>query len=76
MATVNPVDAGSVLSTERSNLMLSERAWLEYRLDVVGSWPESMRREVTIGAIVARIQAIEEFERAVDRWNQGHRRAQ
>jgi len=54
--------------------MLSERAWLEYRLDVVSSWPQGTRREVTIGAIVARIQAIEEFDHAVDWWNQGHRR--
>ena len=54
--------------------MLSERAWLEYRLDVVSSWPQGTRREVTIGAIVARIQAIEEFDHAVDRWNQGHGR--
>ena len=54
--------------------MLSERAWLEYRLDVVSSWPQGTRREVTIGAIVARIQAIAEFDQAVDRWNQGHRR--
>ena len=53
--------------------MLSQRAWLEYRLDVVSSWPRGTRREVTIGAIVARIQAIEEFDHAVDRWNQGHR---
>jgi len=54
--------------------MLSERAWLEYRLDVVSSWPQGMRREVTIGSIVARIEAIEEFDHAVDTWNQGHRR--
>jgi len=54
--------------------MLSERAWLEYRLDVVSSWPQGMRREVTIGAIAARIQALEEFDHALDRWNQGHRR--
>ena len=54
--------------------MLSERAWLEYRLDVVSSWPQGTRREASIGAILARIQAIEEFDRAVDRWNQGHRR--
>jgi hypothetical protein len=54
--------------------MLSERAWQEYRLDVVSSWPQGTRREVAIGAILARIQAIEEFDRAVDRWNQGDRR--
>ena len=30
--------------------MLSERAWLEYRLDVVRSWPQGTRREVAIGA--------------------------
>jgi len=54
--------------------MLSERAWLEYRLDVVSSWPQGTRREVTIGAILARIQAIAEFDQAVDRWNQGHGR--
>jgi hypothetical protein len=54
--------------------MPSERVWLEYRLDVVSSWPHGTRREVTIGAILARIQAIAEFDQAVDRWNQGHRR--
>jgi hypothetical protein len=54
--------------------MLSERAWLEYRLDVVSSWPQGTRREASIGAILARIQAIEEFDRAVDRWNLGPRR--
>jgi len=53
---------------------MSERAWLDYRLDVVSSWPQGTRREVAIGAIGSRIQAIEEFGRAVDRWNQGHRR--
>ena len=73
MATMNWVDAGSVLSPERSNVM-SERAWLDYRLDVVSSWGQGTRREVAIGGILARIQAIEEFDRAVDRWNQGHRR--
>ena len=74
MATMSSVDAGSVLSPVRSNVMLSEMAWLEYRLDVVRSWPQGTRREVTTGAILARIQAIEEFDRAVDRWNQGYRR--
>jgi len=74
MATMSSVDASSVLSPERSNFMLSERAWLEYRLDVVTSWPQGTRREVAIGGILARIQAIEEFDRAVDRWNQGQRR--
>ncbi len=74
MATMISVDAGSVLSPERSNVMLSERAWLDYRFDVVSSWPQGTRREVSIGAILARIQAIEQFDRAVDRWNQGHRR--
>ncbi len=74
MPTQRLVEASSVLSPKRSNVMLSERAWLEYRLDVVSSWPQGTRREVTIGAIVARIQAIEEFDHAVDRWNQGHRR--
>ena len=74
MATMSTVDAGSVLNPERSNLMLSERAWLEYRLDVVRSWPQGTRREVAIGAILARIQATEEFNRAVDKWNQGHAR--
>ena len=73
MATMSSVDAGSVLSAERSIVMVSERAWLEYRLDVVNSWPQGTRREVAIGGILARIQAIEEFDRAVDRWNQGHR---
>jgi len=53
---------------------MRERAWLEYRLDVVSSWPQGTRREVTIGAIVARIQAIEEFDHAVDRWNHEHGR--
>ena len=53
---------------------MRERAWLEYRFDVVSSWPEGTRRDVAIGAIVARIQAVEEFDRAVDRWNQGPRR--
>ena len=56
--------------------MLSEKAWLDYRLDVVSSWPQGTRREVAIGAILARIHAIEEFDRTVDRWNQGSRRAQ
>ena len=54
--------------------MLSERAWLDYRLDVVSSWPQGIRREVTTSGILARIQAIEEFDRAVDRWSQGHGR--
>jgi hypothetical protein len=54
--------------------MLSERAWLDYRLDVVSSWPQGIRRELVIGAILAKIQAIEEFDRAVDRWSQGHGR--
>jgi len=54
--------------------MVSERAWLENRLDVVNSWPQGTRREVAIGGILARIQAIKEFDQAVDRWNQGHRR--
>jgi len=54
--------------------MLSERAWLEYRLDVVSSWPQGTRREVAIGAILARMQAIEEFDRAVYRCNRGHKR--
>jgi hypothetical protein len=76
MATISSVDAGSVLSPERSNIMLSEKAWLDYRLDVVNSWPQGTRREVAIGAILARIHAIEEFDRTVDRWNQGSRRAQ
>jgi hypothetical protein len=49
--------------------MLSETSWLEYRLDVVSSWPQGTRREVMIGAIRSRIQAIEEFNRAVDKWN-------
>jgi len=72
--TSKAVDAGSVLSPERSKVMLSERSWLEYRLDVVSSWPQGTRREVSIGAIRSRIQAIEEFNRAVDKWNQGHGR--
>jgi len=74
MATMISVDAGSVLSPERSNVMLSERAWLEYRLDVVSTWPQGTRREVAIGGILARIQAIEEFNRAVDKWNRGQGR--
>ena len=74
MPTQRLVEASSVLSPKRSNVMLSERAWLDYRLNVVSSWPQGTRREVTIGAIEARIQAIEEFDHAVDRWNQGHRR--
>ena len=76
MATTSSVDAGSVLSPERSNVMLSEKAWLDYRLDVVNSWPQGTRREVAIGAILARIHAIEEFDRTVDRCNQGSRRPQ
>ena len=73
-STSRAVDTRSVLSLERSNVMRSERAWLEYRLDVVSSWPQGTRREVAIGGILARIQAAEQFDRAVDRWNPGHRR--
>jgi len=54
--------------------MGSERAWLEYRLDVVSSWPQGTRREVAIGGILARMQAMVELDRAVDKWNQGHGR--
>ena len=74
--TSKAVNAGSVLSPERSKVMLSETSWLEYRLDVVSSWPQGTRREVTIGAIRSRIQAIEEFDCAVDRWKQGQGREQ
>jgi hypothetical protein len=73
MATMSSVDAGSVLTPEGSNVMLSERAWLEYRLDVVSSWPQGTRRAMSISAILARMQAIEEFDRAMNRWNHGHR---
>ena len=54
--------------------MQSEKAWLEYGLDVVRTWPQGARREVAIGGILARIQAIEVLDRAVDRWNQEHGR--